>query len=233
MFDAILEKYKKEIYGKIPGSKCFKAFLFFWILGGTGLCISMSIKCTILEIVSLLVMAFSLALIIIMIKISNQENKDESGLKIKDQFRKRSKTVKRFLNDEELNDEMSRKWLMEKCNEKLAIKNSEQTSIMSFLSIMVIPVILLVIEALLNDNQWGGAISFAILGGFLYIELLAAQKGINLLIYDIKYKYLKKFRDDLELIEFFEREEKDKLDNDKTSKAKNILKNGIYEKRNT
>lgn len=233
MFDVILEKYKKEIYGKGFEWQDLKIHLFLWLIGGIGLCISMNVKNKSCEQKLLIISLGVIALSLVILKISSKENKNESALKIKDKFRERNEEIRKFLNDEELNDEMSRKWLMEKCNEKLTVKNSEKTFIIPFLSIIVIPAILLMVEVLLNDEQWMGAVVFTILSGFLYVESLAAEKGINLLIYDRKYKYLEKFRDDLELIEFFEREEKDKLDNDKTSKAKNILKNGAYEKRNT
>ena len=110
------------------------------------------------------------------------------------------------MNDNDICTKDERQWLKEVCSVQLKENKNDEKYIMPFVSIIIVPTVLTIIDSLIKNNKGIDLHLFIGCTAILFIYYIAfrnMESEIKKLV-NTNYYYLKRLRDDLENMEFYE-----------------------------
>ncbi|RGR59550.1 hypothetical protein [Agathobacter rectalis] len=202
MFNEILYKYKKFKKRKVP---CSIIISIVFISVGIFLSIFSNYMCSqswkkgTLVVALILIILPSICVIMVSKKISDEKSENYDSAKRYDEFKK-------FLNDNDIYTKDERQWLKEVCSVQLKENKNDEKYIMPFVSIIIVPTVLTIMDSLIKNNKGIDLHLFIGCTAILFIYYIAfrnMESEIKKLV-NTNYYYLKRLRDDLENMEFYE-----------------------------
>lgn len=201
MFDVLLEKYINAMRSRLPAITYVQlSILVVGIILTAIASFVTSIKMSIIGGVILII-----PLVWILIK-GMVDQKKISTRKIKERFEERNVKFNKFLEENGLDNEKGKKWLRERCCERISEKPEKTEYLMPFVSVVMAPILLIIINLILDTDNWGENMKYVflivVLTFFVYLSIKLLESNIAS-IADKKYYYMKRLRDDLDMNEFY------------------------------